>query len=61
MKTQIITSVYQSAHGKAPRGLGTWAFTQTRRGEVVMWFFGTYGKAKKFAENSEYPTLYVGS
>lgn len=47
MKAEFITSEYVFAHGKAPKGEGSWAFLD-RKG-VIRWFSGTYSEAKKQA------------
>ena len=45
------TNQFQFAHGKAPRGVGTWAFNFAMpSGKVVtLWFFGSFGQGKKLA------------
>lgn len=45
---QVSTTEFQAAHGRAPRGSGTWAFFFA--GEVeARWFRGTFTEAKSQA------------
>lgn len=54
MKTRIETSRYQFAHGKAPRGHGSWAFhpdfnVDASSAEILWVHRATFGEAKKAA------------
>ena len=43
---------YYFSHGRAPRGLGGWAFSFKRDPDVmteIFWVHGTYGDCKKVA------------
>jgi hypothetical protein len=49
-----VTTEYVCAHGRAPRGLGTWAFIPDDGiwpGEIpqdgIAWAWGTYSEAKR--------------
>ena len=42
----VWTSKYEAAHGKKPRGFGTWFF---QIGDKEMPIVGTYSEAKKMA------------
>ena len=59
-KVQFSTTLYQCAHGKAPRGFGSWAFSLGQDYDLadelagdgqprVLWFTGTYTAARKQA------------
>jgi len=55
MTFELSTHEYEMAHGKLPRGRGSWAFCPLERYndtnylDHVMWFNGTYAEAKKLA------------
>jgi hypothetical protein len=54
MKTEILTHRYQFAHGRAPRGFGSWAFhpnfnVDATSPEILWVNQSTYGDAKKKA------------
>lgn len=43
---KVWTSIYEAAHGKKPRGFGTWFF---QIGDKEMPIVGKYSEAKKMA------------
>ncbi len=50
---QIHTILFESSHGKRPRGEGNWAFTINARNERVhpmIWAHGTFTEASKIAK-----------
>lgn len=54
MKARIATKHYQFAHGKAPRGTGSWAFhpnphVDSLSTEILWVHQATWGEAKKTA------------
>ena len=51
MKFDFLTSAYEFAHGKKPRGSGRWAFKIAGQGDSEAQFFsGTFSDAKKLAQ-----------
>lgn len=64
MAVTVSTTQYQMAHGKHPRGDGSWAFF-FGNGKVCEWFNGPYGKAKvqavAYAKEHGYTFVSVGS
>lgn len=64
MAIEIRTSEYVFAHGKKPRGWGSWAFFFDNVTEPYF-FQGLYGNAKKmaiaFAVTKGYTVIRVGS
>jgi len=50
----VLTSGFESAHGRAPRGRGAWAFYLGTRDDVLslFWFTGLYGDAKREAQHA---------
>lgn len=69
-KTRVETTVYVFAHGKAPRGRGSWAFCLVNPNRAdylahVLWKNDmTYGQAKRSALNDvagRLPTIWVCS
>jgi len=62
MRVMVITSWYEADHGKAPRGVGYWQFSN--HFHDMMWtFFGSYGDCKARAVQSakaeNFSTIYV--
>jgi hypothetical protein len=56
MSAEFITTQYQWAHGKKPRGTGTWAFVpadsiwpdrDTMPADAIAWAWGSYTDAKR--------------
>lgn len=49
---RVITTAYEFAHGKKPRGTGTWAFGLRRNtpADMISWHSGTYAQAKRKAQ-----------
>ena len=50
LKIEFDTTDFELAHGRKPRGIGGWAFSETRNPksmEDVIWIRGTYTEAKK--------------
>jgi len=51
MKFDFLTSTYEFAHGKSPRGYGSWAFKIAGQSDSEGQFFsGTFSAAKKLAK-----------
>lgn len=54
MAAKFLTSEYEFAHGKKPRGRGSWAFVPSdyywgddMPQDAIAWANGTYGEAKQ--------------
>lgn len=49
-KIEFRTEAFQAAHGRAPRGAGTWAFSTNRNadggGRDIFWANGTFSAAR---------------
>jgi hypothetical protein len=70
-RIEFSTIEFRIAHGKEPRGRGSWAFALTRnpQPEEIVWHNGTYAEAKSFARayylgkmrGDECATVYVQS
>ena len=64
MSAEFITTEYEWAHGKKPRGIGSWAFvpseyiwrSTTMPADAVAWAWGTYTDAKREVAR-KYPTI----
>lgn len=52
MKTEIVTTQFEFAHGKKPSGHGCWAFATKRNPLIdkIFYFTGIYSEAKKAAQ-----------
>lgn len=48
-QVQVITTPYEFAHGRAPKGRGAWAFEGCDLGELY-WFNGLYSDARREAK-----------
>jgi hypothetical protein len=54
-RVQFDTSEFERAHGRNPRGRGSWAFADAQHArradylDFVFWFNGSYGEAKRAA------------
>lgn len=68
MKTEFATTDYEFAHGRSPKGRGSWAFSPVRNPDLaskteVFWTPGstTYAEARKLAKAffPSSPVLYV--
>jgi hypothetical protein len=66
-KPRVSTAAFEFAHGKKPRGTGTWAFFFDGARDVrdAFWFTGTFAEAKAkavaFAHEHGHTTVSVGS
>ena len=51
MTVEFNTTDFQFSHGRAPRGIGGWAFSFVRNPQMdeIFWVNGTYGEAKEVA------------
>jgi len=67
MNILVDTVDFQFAHGRKPRGNGSWAFFFKRNADVddAFWFYGTYADAKRaaiaHAKANGKTIVYVGS
>ena len=72
MSVQVKTTQFQMAHGKMPRGSGSWAFWFGRNGRVdssnmdaAHWYYGRWSDAKRQAVQAArlngFDTVEVGS
>lgn len=67
MNVHVNTNDFEFAHGKQPRGNGSWAFFFARRADVntAFWFNGSYADAKKAAKEEAkrrgFDEVFVGS
>lgn len=57
-RIEFVTTVFQSAHGKMPRGRGSWAFHPDANVDSsdssIIWYSGMYTDAKAFARQVAY-------
>lgn len=64
MATEFITDRYEFAHGRRPKGTGSWAF-EASNGALFWAQYGTYTEAKReareWARENGYGTLWVCS
>ena len=67
MAVRVHTTDFEFAHGRKPRGEGTWAFFFHRRAttEHAFWANGSYSEAKRqaveYAKAHGFEDVYVGS
>ena len=67
MKVRVHTTDFEFAHGRKPRGEGTWAFFFDRRASVeqAFWATGSFTEAKKQAvaeaQRRGFEDVFVGS
>lgn len=59
----IDTTSYRWSQGREPKGRGTWAFSEERNSDDVLWFTGTYAEARAqaiaYAASKGITELYV--
>ncbi len=67
-RVEFNTTDYQFSHGRAPRGVGTWAFFRDRSSDPCEGFWvnqASFTEAKKaaavWARQNNVATVYVGS
>ena len=67
MEITVNTRYYQIAHGKSPRGFGSWGFYMDKEmpDSVPVFFTGNYAEAKKqavqYARENGFTHVIVGS